>query len=253
MPMGSLRTAALNLAERGLRVFPCRDKRPATAHGVKDATVDPRVIEHWWREADFNIGVATGAVSGVVVIDIDNIDAEGELRRLESAQGALPPTVEAITARGRHLFFKWPGQDVRNSASRIAPGIDVRGDGGYVIAPPSLHPSGKRYAWSVDSGNVFADAPGWLLDMISAPKNTTAGLVMAWNDMVREGAGKGYRNDSLCRLVGHLLYRRVDPLTTLEIALAVNDARFRPPLSRAEVTAIVDSIAAAELRRRASQ
>jgi Primase C terminal 1 (PriCT-1) len=76
---------------------------------------------------------------------------------------------------------------------------------------------------------------------------------MAWNDLVRDGAGKGCRNDSLTRLVGHLLYRHVDPLTTLEIALAVNDARFRPPLPRAEVTAIVDSIAAIELRRRANQ
>src|SRR5690348_15560939 len=124
--MGTLQSAALKLAERGMRVFPCRpqDKRPATPRGVHDATTDPRVIERWWRHADYNIGVATGAISGMMVIDIDDTDAEAELRKLEGAHGALPPTVEAITARGRHLFFKWPDQDIRNSASKIAPGID---------------------------------------------------------------------------------------------------------------------------------
>jgi bifunctional DNA primase/polymerase-like protein len=131
---------------------------------VKDATIDPGVIERWWQRADFNIGVATGAVSGILVIDVDDVDAEAELRRLETAHVALPATVEAITARGRHLFFRWPEQDIRNSAGKIAPGIDVRGNGGYIIAPPSLHPSGRRYAWSVDSANVFAPAPAWLLD-----------------------------------------------------------------------------------------
>src|SRR5262249_2325512 len=100
----------------------------------------------------------------------------------------------------------------------------------------------------------FAAAPDWLLDMISAPKSGEAAMpAMAWNDAIRDGAGKGCRNDSMTRLVGHLLHRRVDPLTTLEIALAVNDARYRPPMTHAEVTAIVDSIAAAELRRRANQ
>jgi hypothetical protein len=252
--MASLLSAALKLAERGMRVFPCRpqDKRPATAHGVLDATTDAGVIAAWWRQADFNIGIATGAASGIMVLDVDDLDAEAELRKLESTHGALPATVEAVTARGRHLFFKWPKQDIRNSASKIAPGIDVRGNGGYIIAPPSLHPSGKRYAWSVDSANVFAQVPAWLLDMISAPKDTAA-PVIAWNDLVRDGVGKGCRNDSLTRLVGHLLHRRVDPLTTLEIALAVNDARYRPPMSHAEVTSIVDSIAAAELKRRANQ
>ena len=90
--------------------------------------------------------------------------------------------------------------------------------------------------------------------MISAPKiGDTAVPVLAWNDLVRDGAGVGCRNDSMARLAGHLLHRHIDPLTTLEIALAINDARFRPPMLHSEVTAIVNSIAAAELRRRANQ
>jgi hypothetical protein len=253
--MASLANAALKLANRGLHIFPCRprDKRPATARGFLDATTDARIIERWWQqEPRCNVAVATGAASGIMVLDVDDLDAEAELRKLETAHGALPPTVESITARGRHLFFKWPGRDIRSSAGKIAPGVDVRGTNGYIVAPPSVHPSGRHYCWSVDSASAFAPAPDWLLDIIAAPKEAATPPI-AWADHVRDGAGKGCRNDSMARLVGHLLHRRVDPLTTLEIALAVNDARYRPPLPRAEVVRVVDSIASAELKRRMNQ
>jgi putative DNA primase/helicase len=102
---------ALTLAEQGFSVFPIkpRTKEPATTHGFKDANKDQKVIEQWWRSRpDFNIGVATGAVSNVFVIDIDK--GEKELRELEADHGALPPTAESATPRGgRHLFFKYPG------------------------------------------------------------------------------------------------------------------------------------------------
>ena len=144
---------AMALAQKGMAVFPCRpqDKRPATANGLKDATTDLDIIRQWWRqEPQFNLAIATGAISGIFVVDVDGLDAEVELRRLEAEHGGLPSTVEAITARGRHVYFRSPEIPVRNSASKIAPGIDVRGDGGYVLAPPSIHPSGRRYEWSVD-------------------------------------------------------------------------------------------------------
>jgi Bifunctional DNA primase/polymerase, N-terminal/Primase C terminal 1 (PriCT-1) len=249
--------AALQLAERGLAVFPCRpqDKRPATAHGLKDATTDIDVIEHWWhRVPDFNIGVATGAISDILVVDVDNLDAETELRKLETQHCALPATVESITARGRHLFFRWPQRTVRNSASKLATGIDIRGDGGYVIVPPSLHPSGKRYCWSVDSANAFAAAPEWLLDKITEPQADAATTpTTVWRDLIHDGVAEGCRNDAITRVVGHLLRRHVDPLITLELAIAFNDARCRPPLTPDEVVAITDSIAALELRRRLNQ
>ena len=153
---------AMALAQKGMAVFPCRpqDKRPATANGLKDATTDLDIIRQWWRqEPQFNLAIATGAVSGIFVVDVDGLDAEVELRRLEAEYGGLPSTVEAITARGRHVYFRSPEIPVRNSASKIAPGIDVRGDGGYVLAPPSIHPSGRRYEWSVDCATALAEAP----------------------------------------------------------------------------------------------
>ena len=130
-----LRTA-LKLAGKGVRIFPClpRQKVPATPHGCLDATTDSEVIRGWWRERPAcNIAIATGTASDVFVVDVDGLDAECALRKLEAENGALPPTVEAITARGRHLYFKMPEMPVRNSAGKIAPGVDVRGDGGYVI------------------------------------------------------------------------------------------------------------------------
>ena len=134
---------AIALAQKKVAVFPCRpqDKRPATANGLKDATTDLDIIRQWWRqEPQFNLAIATGATSGIFVVDIDGLDAEFELRKLEAEHGQLPSTVEAITARGRHVYFLSPKIPVRSSVSKIAPGIDVRGDGGYVLAPPSIHP-----------------------------------------------------------------------------------------------------------------
>ena len=144
----SLGQMALALARRGIAVFPCRPrgKEPATPNGCKDATTGAELILHWWQQTrDANIGVATGARSHCFVLDVDGSDGERELRELEAKYGPLPATVEAITARGRHLYFNWPSQPVRNSAGKVGAGLDIRGDGGYVLAPPSVHPSGRLY------------------------------------------------------------------------------------------------------------
>src|SRR5262249_12553200 len=108
-----------------------------------------------------NIGVATGKPSGIFVVDVDGVDAEAELRKLEAQHGALPPTIEVITARGRHVYFKMPAAPIRNSAGKLGPGLDIRATGGYVLAPPSIHPTGRRYEWSVDCASAIADAPTW--------------------------------------------------------------------------------------------
>ena len=240
------------LAEKGLAIFPClpRDKRPATKHGLKDATTDPIEIENWWHEnPNCNIAIATGAVSGVFVIDLDGADAEAELRKLEAQHGDLPATVESITGRGKHLFFKCPEKPVRNSAGKIATGIDVRATGGYVIAPPSIHPSGKRYAWSVDSAATFAAAPEWLLSIIADPENGTAAPASQWRALVCDGVVEGQRNSSAARLTGYLLRRFIDPIVTLELVQSWNAVHCSPPLQPDEIIAIVNSISGRELKR----
>ena len=116
--------AALALAGRGLHVFPClpRRKEPATPHGCKDATVDPDVIRRWWgTQPAYNVAVATGIISKMFAVDIDGFDAECELRKLESECGELPPTVESITARGRHLCSSTPAASSPTRPARSRP------------------------------------------------------------------------------------------------------------------------------------
>ncbi len=170
---------ALGYVLAGLPVFPCqRDKTPLTPHGFKDASNDPAQIFAWWGSLEAEaLGLATGAASGLWVLDVDapkpdrNGDGPAALTALIQEHGPLPATVEQVTGGGgRHLFFAWPRDrlPVRNSAGKLGPGLDVRGEGGYVIVPPSLHHSGNRYAWA--KGLALEEmeppqAPPWLLAM----------------------------------------------------------------------------------------
>ena len=136
--------AALWYARKGWAVFPCNGKVPACEHGVLEATSDEVAIRSWWSSTPHNIGIATGQVSGIWVLDIDGEEGEESLVELEREHGALPTTVEQLTGKGRHLVFKYT-QAIRNRTA-IRPGIDVRGDGGYIIAAPSYHPeTGRTY------------------------------------------------------------------------------------------------------------
>jgi hypothetical protein len=249
-------STALALARKNLAVFPCMpaDKTPACTHGCKDATTDIIAIQTWWQENPrYNIGIATGAVSSIFVIDIDNGEADGEAEwdKLLDQHGVLMPTVEVITARGRHLYFRYPSVPVRNSAGKIAPGIDVRGDGGYVLAPPSRHPTGKRYCWSVDSTSAIAEAPPWLIDLVATPTNGNGATAPSeWRTLVAGGVVEGQRDCTVAKLAGLLLRRFVDPIVTLELLQAWNATRCSPPLPPKDIERIVDSIAGRELRRR---
>ena len=139
--------AALALASINVAVFPCkaRAKRPATPHGCLDATTDPDRITRWWHaEPNLNVAAATGQRSGIIVIDIDGPAAAAELRRLESKHGDLPDTATVFTVRGEHLWFEYPGATaVPSSISQLAPGVDIKADGGFVLAPPSIHPTAR--------------------------------------------------------------------------------------------------------------
>jgi len=164
--------AALDYAAHGWAVFPvhgvsggrCRcgmsdcsspGKHPLTRRGVKDATTNGEVIAGWWKRwPDANLGLANGRTSGMVVVDVDPPEGEHSLTRLRDAGYELPETAMVRTGSGGfHLYYAAPGIPVGNTAGRLPgvslelPGIDLRAEGGYVVAPPSVHASGSRYVW----------------------------------------------------------------------------------------------------------
>jgi len=144
--------AALGYAKRGWAVFPAWEgkKVPATRHGFKNATTDKATIVRWWtRHPAANVAIATGAISGLVVLDVDPRSGGDEsLAEHERAHGSLATTLRAKTGGGgQHIFFQLPEHVVVKSG-KLAPGLDVKADGGYVIASPSTHPSGGTYAWT---------------------------------------------------------------------------------------------------------
>jgi len=168
--MSRLLDAALNYARRGWPVHPLRpfEKIPATTHGCKDATTDQTRIRAWWREnPDYNIGLRTGVCW--FALDVDSGKHADAAEWLESAE--LPDTITQVTGTGgRHFLFKLPDFQVGNSASKAGSHIDIRGEGGYIVAAPSVHPETKQeYSWDCPDEHPIgepATAPDWLLDLI---------------------------------------------------------------------------------------
>ncbi|ACX52291.1 Bifunctional DNA primase/polymerase [Ammonifex degensii KC4] len=234
---------------------PSPGKHPLTQHGVKEASKDSETIAAWWRRWPWaNIGVATGSISGFFVLDVDGPEGEDSLYELVKRHGELPETVEQITGSGgRHLLFRMPEGRAIGNKVRLAPGLDVRGEGGYVVAAPSLHASGRRYEWEFSSrpGEVeVAEAPGWLLELLAGPAGSQGRPVEEWRQLISGGVEEGQRNNSIAALAGHLLRKRVDPYVALDLLLAWNQVKCRPPLPDEEVVRTVDSIAKKELERR---
>jgi len=187
--LSDLKRAALYYANYGWPVIPLHSmkdgrcscgrvrcdspgKHPTTKHGPKDASRNSIQLATWWdARPDANIGVRTGRNAGIVVIDVDPRHGGDEsLAELVREHGELPATVEALTGGGgRHLVFKHPGGTIRNR-SNMRPGIDVRGDGGYIVAPPSNHASGGQYRWREGHGpheTTPAEMPAWLLALVT--------------------------------------------------------------------------------------
>ena len=138
-----LKDAAHAYAELGYRVFPCKpgQKIPATPNGCKDATTDPDQIDRWWDENPaFNIGLST---DGLFVLDIDGPD--NPWLTPERAVELMAVPMQFTPRGGRHYFFR--GGGFRNTASKIAPNVDTRGDGGYVLVAPSVV-NGGAYRWA---------------------------------------------------------------------------------------------------------
>lgn len=256
--MNPLLRAALEYARRlNWSVFPLapRAKTPIIEYGVHGSTRDLAQIEAWWqRTPEANVGVATGSISGFWVLDLDEKrNGPDWLREQEHARGQLPRTVQQLTGGGgEHVLFALPeGRQIRNRVS-VAPGVDVRGEGGYIVAAPSIHPNGRGYFWDIARHPLeipLAPAPEWLIKLVHRPADRLPTPSTEWRRLIVDGACEGSRNDSITRLAGHLFRKGIDPDVAHDLLQAWNESRCRPPLERDEVAAAVDSIARAEAQR----
>jgi len=249
-PSGDMAEAALAYSTGGWSTVPLAagSKQPLVPwQELQQRRALPDEIHGWFRRwPDANLGVVTGAISNIVVIDIDpRHGGQAALQLLEDDTGPIPSTLEAATGGGgRHLYFAHPGRPVRNRAG-LRPGIDLRGDGGLVVVPPSLHPSGRRYAWAPGHGFGEADPaplPPRLLQEVTGRGSRQGHPPTYWRALLAEGVPEGRRNSSIASLAGHLLWHEVDPDVVTEILLCWNRQRCRPPLADDEVTRTVESI-----------
>jgi len=166
---------ALNYAKRGACVFPCTpaQKAPYLKGGFKSATKDPKTIQSWWEQhPTAMVGMPTGDITGIFVLDVDEhgkVSGNSSLADLETKHGKLPETLEALTpSGGRHLYFK-NVSSLKCSAGVVGPGLDIRANGGYIIAPGSINSDGKQYLW-VNTNLKPAIAPDWLVDLATKKK-----------------------------------------------------------------------------------
>jgi putative DNA primase/helicase len=237
----ALLDAALAYARAGLPVFPCKlDKTPHIKDwGNAASAVESQIREWWKRWPDASIGMLTGYLTGRLVIDSDpRHHGDKSLGIMEELHGPLPDTLEVRTGGGgRHLYFQLRGLNIHNSAGDLAPGVDVRGVGGYVVLPPSPHPSGNRYEWVNE--NPISDLPEWLekwlLELKPAPSLGT------------NGAGKkiatGKRNNWLTKRAGGYRRHGDTPEVIFQKLMMDNAERCEPPMSEREVRTIANSVA----------
>jgi len=230
-----------------------RDKRPLLDwQKYQDQQATEEEIREWWnRWPDANIGLVTGTVSGLVVLDLDDPEAV----KLVKQQG-VPPTVVASTGKGWHIYFQHPGQPVVNAvALGGVKGLDVRADGGYVVAPPSVHPSGRQYTWAKGRSPddiQLAPCPEWLPELL-ANRNQVATSPeprreSGWVEQLLAGVLEGQRDDACTRLAGHFLGKGLPEREVLALLLAWN-ARNQPPLPESQVEKCVRSVASRESRK----
>lgn len=244
--------AALALAEQGFSIIPVgQDKKPLIKwerYQAERATPDQ--IQEWSKQfPNVNIGIVTGAISGIVVLDFDKGHGHS-IAEFKALARNIPTTVSARSGGGgEHVYFKHPGWHVKTTAGQLfGPGVDVRGDGGYVVVAPSLHPSGNRYEWIIAPGEeAYAELPQWLVEKI-----TVSVSKKDWQTKTATGAAVGVRNTTATEIVGKLLSKLPPEMwdTSAWDALRAWNQRNDPPLDEKELGVVFDSIKAKETERR---
>jgi Bifunctional DNA primase/polymerase, N-terminal len=232
--------------------------------GVHSATLEPGVIKHWWGYVvpEANLGVCCDKL---VVLDIDlRHDGDESLAALEH-EYALPPTWRAITGGGgEHIVFGCPdGVSIKNVVAEqtksppLGPGIDIRARGGYIVAPPSRHISGRRYEFSVDhhpQDTPLALLPEWLMERLSGRAVHGDGGAHEptpgdeWVELTTRPISE-YRDQAALRLVGHFFRHNCDPHLVRGMLHAWNSAWCKPPLGYHELDALIDRVAEYHIKR----
>ncbi len=227
----SMLECALSYAALGYPVFPLKlDKTPLTAHGFYDAATDEATIRDWWRRRPTaGIGVATGAAAGWFVLDVDSQHGgDASLSALIEHHGDLPTTLCARSGGGgSHYFFAYPvGSGLTISEGKLGKGLDTRGEGGYIVVAPTVHPSGNAYEWR--NALEPAPLPQWIIDALKSEKHAPVDTDRKVLPVIGGGKfyGEGERNKGLRNLAcgwwrhGHVadeqeLYQRLlDARTT---------------------------------------
>lgn len=229
-------------------------------HGVTDASVDPVQVRAWFRACiNPNVGIALGPRAGAFALDVDPRNGgDASLAALERQEGALPPTVRARTGSGgQHVLFAWPEGVDRLGVGKVAPGIDVKGAGGYIVAAPSIHFSRERYTWTTPRTEL-APAPAWLLGRLLPPPTPTpvslSPMRTDTGDVHRRavaylatlpGAISGSAGHAACFRAAEVLVRgfALDPKTALDVLVAHYNVRCAPPWSLPELLHKIDSAA----------
>lgn len=234
-------TFAKAYAQKGWLSFPCKpqDKTPLVKW-VDMATTETNMLVGWWdTNPAANIGIACGAKSGIVVLDVDkDHDGYESLATLLEQYGRLPDTpVSKTGSGGEHIFFRYPGIEIRNSAGKLGKGLDIRGSGGYVVVPPSRHPNGNYYEWVVKPSQVeLADMPEWMIELLQE-KNEIAEPKSSGEYL------SGERNNALTKLAGSMR-RKGHSEDGIFAALTIfNREKCNPPLTDGEILQISKSVA----------
>lgn len=223
-------------------------KHPTTPNGLKNATLNREWIEAWWKRWPWaNVGIVTGAQSGLVVVDIDpRHNGDDSLDNLLVKNGSFPDTVEVMTGGGgRHFYFKHPGIEIKNSAGKLGVGIDVKADGGYVLAPPSAHISGGRYEWEASSEpdtTPVAEMPNWLKELLAKPAREVDVQVVSGEPGASSIISAGGRDNTLTACAGAMRRWGMTHQAILAALRIDNEARCKPALDDSDIQRIAKSV-----------
>lgn len=228
-------------ATQGWQSFPCKpmDKTPLVKWADM-ATTEENMLVGWWdTNPSANIGIACGKRSGIVVLDVDpGHGGFDSLAELILKHGQLPATpVSKTGSGGEHIFFKHPGIEIRNSAGKLGKGLDIRGDGGYVVVPPSMHPNGNIYEWVVRPSQVqLEEMPEWMIELLkdNTPPSTPKGE--------GEEVVTGERNNYLTQIAGTMRRKGLSEDSIFAALQIHNREKCSPPLPDGEILQIARSV-----------